>query len=107
MKKRVYVTHEKRGFDYSGALEYGEVKFLTRREYLPYPSVSGNEEIFDEVWGGLDGYRPGVDYILLSGSPALMFLVGAMACDIAGDLDTRHNVLKWNGQRKAYDLCYM
>ncbi len=97
----VYVTHERRGFDYSGALEYGEVVFLAKDEYLPLPTTGGrNDEIYDGMFDVLCEYRPGFDFILLSGSPISMFMAGSMMTNSTG-----HKVLKWNNHRKSYDTC--
>ncbi len=100
---RVFVTHEKRGFDYSGALEFGEVIFLTRDEYLPLPTIGGkNDEIWDGMFDLMSDYRHGYDLILLSGSPVSMFIAGSLASSLGA---TGHKVLKWNNHRKSYDTC--
>lgn len=100
---KVFVTQEVNRINYAPALEYGEVTFLTTDEYKPEPTNGKtNARITSEVINNLKDYVPGVDYILTSGSPIPMLIVGNNLRP-----GVRHKILKWNNQSNKYDLCLL
>jgi hypothetical protein len=100
----VWVTHEKKGFSYAEALQFGDVEFLvpSGQEFMPMPtSGDTNQAIEDGVWKRLEEeYMPGYDYVLLSGSPIVIFLVGQACPAPEGE---SQKVLRWNGRTRSYD----
>jgi hypothetical protein len=77
------------------------VVFLTDKEYKAHPTIDSlNNEIVNEMSKNLEEYRPGLDYILLTGSPMASVLVGFLLWDVFGI----HKLLKWNNLTKTYEL---
>lgn len=99
---RVFVTQVNPRISYAPAEKYGQVVFLTSKEYQPEPIPARvNHKIFHEIERGLADYVPGVDYILLSGSPVTTFLAGKIVSDHTGP----HKILKWNNRTNEYEVC--
>jgi hypothetical protein len=99
MKPIVYVL-ENRPFDFSTAEEYGEIRVLECGPFKPMSPVDKNSIRFERMCEELAEYRPGVDYILPTGSPIMSFAVGS----IVGE-HGRHRILEWNKLSKSY-ICY-
>lgn len=99
---KVFVTQERVGTDYSPALKFGTVHFLTVAEYQCEPT-SGvtNGNIKSDITRKMADYIPGHDYILVGGSPISVLLTGIL---MAKHKDTKHKILKWNNRKMQYDL---
>lgn len=98
-RRKVFVTQYNPTFTYEKAEEYGDLVFLTNDELLsdPCPKDS-NLETMIVINEALSEYTPGVDYILLSGSPSVSFLVGMLLWDRSEE----HLILKWSKRDKWY-----
>ena len=98
----VYVLQEIAGtrfnnpkINITGALEYGELKFLLPE--LSQLMWSPGPLIF-ELRKKLKNYTP-EDYLLLVGDPAII----CVACSIVSDITNgKFNLLKWDRQEKVY-----
>lgn len=104
---KVFVTQEVSKINYSMAMDYGDVVFLTQDEYKPQPTDHRmNNIIKHEMMKNFMDYVAGEDYILTSGSPVSIFIAAAMAAKRSpvGQLAS-HKILKWNNQTNKYDLC--
>ena len=98
----VYVLQEIAGtrfnkpkINITGALEYGELKFLLPE--LSQLMWSPGPLIF-ELRKKLKNYTP-EDYLLLVGDPAII----GVACSIVSDITNgKYNLLKWDKQERKY-----
>lgn len=100
MSKVVYVTQFVPKLSYDKAKEFGEVVFLTQNDLAYDPSPDAfNKGLIKRIDYLLEKYNPGRDYILLSGSPAIILLVGTLL-----DNDVEHLVLRWDNRVYEYRL---
>jgi len=98
---KVYVTKFQPDWDFLPATEYGEVVFLTEHEMKPEPTVGAyNDLIVKELRDGLEDYLPRHDYVVLTASATNNFKVANILHAKGG----RHNILRWNGRSRHYDL---
>lgn len=98
---KVLVAQYTHMLDFSEANKYGEVKFLTDREYAPEPTPPGhNDSIRDEIIRNLKDYVPGHDFIVTTGSSLPNVIVGMAIAKIPG----KHKFLKWNGRDRTYGI---
>lgn len=101
---KVFVTQEISKINYSSAMDYGEVVFLTSDEYKQLPTDGRiNNSIKAEIRKKMSEYIAGEDFILTSGSPVSILYTGMM---ISGQL-AAHKILKWNNQSNHYDICML
>ena len=112
MSARVFITQENRLRDYSDAEQYGEIQFLTSKEFSPHKNSKQNIDIINEIKDGLKDWTPD-DYILICGHPITASLVLHHVIGKYLDLKqypTRYdddpamdlNVLIWKGQEGKY-----
>jgi hypothetical protein len=104
---RVYVTQEAKRADYVDAYKYGDVIFLATEEYKAEPTDGKlNMAIRIEIADKFKDYRPGVDFLLPSGSPISMLLASMVLGRMSRPMDgVKHKVLKWNNQQRRYEIC--
>lgn len=95
----VFISQYIRNLDFADAEKFGEVIFLTDREYRPEPAPPRfNLEIANEIKSKFSKYVAGTDFIMTTGSGIPNIIVGNLL--LAGE----HKVLKWSNQRKAYEI---
>jgi hypothetical protein len=100
---QVYVTQFDPQWDFSALVKFGQVIFLTQTEYRPEPSMPGyNVGILAEIMRNLKDYRPGIDYIALTGS-AIPNVISGVAIG-AHPSEVPHNILKWSRRNRDYEL---
>lgn len=94
---RVYVTQEI-PVNYAEAEKYGAVTFLSSRELNQMSDSLWNRDVFSYMSRAFKDYRPGVDYLVPSGSPVniglgfyLAFQKGAVV-----------RVLHWQNRERRY-----
>lgn len=101
----VYVTQENQGLDYTPAEEYGEVKFITRKEWSPIRGSLLNDELLREIKHTLTEFRPDEDYFVVSGSPtvaaAVFTALGRMR------LDGGVRLLRWSNRDRVYQPVHL
>lgn len=99
---KVYVTQLMRHMDMTQAEKFGDIEFLTTKEYQPhfYPEQE-NKKIVDEIMAKMDRYEPGTDYIMTTGSAIPNVIVG-MVLDRYPD--ATHQILKWSNRNNCYEL---
>ena len=106
---KVFVVQEQHTLDYSQAEEWGEVEFLTAREYKPLRKSLLNEEIHDEVRRKLGrGFDPQSDWLVLTGNPTMIGWAMIVAADVAKHYghDTL-GVLQFDKVRGGYRESYL
>lgn len=94
----IFVVQENNRFDYADAERFGDVKFLTNREYSPLKNSLMNNDILDEIKTGMNDFNPDVDYLLLSGNPVMIGFVFHLALSLKGYI----KLLQWDGIRGEY-----
>ena len=101
-ESKVFVTQYSNHLNFQKAEQYGAVTFLSEKEYRSEPAMAdANDRVRDEILTGLADYIPGIDYILLTGSPIPTMIAGIL---IGRRMGASHNILKWNNQSKTYEL---
>ena len=106
---KVFVVQEQHTLDYSQAEEWGEVEFLTAREYKPLRRSLLNEEIHDEVRRKLEqNFNPKSDWLVLTGNPTMIGWAMIVAASVASseDQDTL-GVLQFDKVRGGYRESYL
>lgn len=99
MLPRVFITQETSTVDYTPATKYGDLIFVTGiNDRLSIHSGSfNNQVIVERVKTILSGFQPD-DYLVCSGAPAMMALVGS----IIGD--RLKNILVWDNRTMKYNV---
>jgi hypothetical protein len=70
---RVFVVHENLSMNFSDAERFGEVRFITNREWNPRRGSMTNGETFDAIRTKMfNEYRPGKDFLILNGPPVIL-----------------------------------
>jgi hypothetical protein len=92
----VYIVHEMRGRDISGAFEYGDVKTVVPAAEQVTSSVSPICKIVERELGD---FKPMGDYLLLSGDPVVIGVACAFVSDITSGF---FRVLKWDKLEERY-----
>lgn len=96
---KVFVTQAVRSLNFSTAEHFGEVVFLTDREYRPEPTpLRFNQDVTDDIVRGMKDYIPGEDFLCTTGSSLPNVVAGA--CLSKGT----HKMLKWNNRAETYEL---
>lgn len=101
MASKVFVIQES-NFDYSKAEKFGEVVFVTSLEYNSVPGSNYNKRIIADIRKAFSDYIPGEDYLIPTGSPALMALV--MVSIGAKWPNQSHQILKWGNMERDYKV---
>jgi hypothetical protein len=71
---KVYVTQEA-NVDFTPALSFGEVEFITKEDVSPMPNSIRNEELVNKIRHTMTRFNPDEDYIVIAGSPYVAALV--------------------------------
>lgn len=101
MKHKVFVLHDA-PFDFAPAEKWGEVHFITKAQLRSHQQAGGNAQVKADINKFLREYRAGEDFIVLTGDPLAMWLLGA-SIEAAMPNQT-HKILKWNARRADYTL---
>jgi hypothetical protein len=97
MEKKVYITQECNVRDFTGATNFGLLKFVTKKEYTYIENTSINDRIKEDINNILSDFSKD-DFLLLNGNPINIALCISY-------LLVRHktiNVLKFNKREKVY-----
>lgn len=98
----IYVVQENPKFDYSGAEEFGDLKFLVSTEYRAYSNSKANDQIRADIVQGLVGFR-GDDYLLLTGNPITMaYAFHVAASNLAAQGVNHILLLRWDNMQHSY-----
>jgi len=88
--------------DYTPAYEYGDVKFITDFDMPLHPASSLHAEWHSRVRGFIKDYNPEVDFLILTGSPLAIFLVGHALSQIRSQFPIK--ILVWRREQGRYVL---
>ena len=105
-KPKVFVTQFSPRLDFTQLADYGEVVFLTKKEFVPTPSPAEyNAEVVNEIASGMQDYIPGVDYIVTTGSAIPNMIVGAyLNGRTVSGVRPANKILKWSNRDHKYEL---
>lgn len=86
--------------DYTPAYAFGDIKFITEFDPPIYPGSNLLRNWEDQVRNFVKEYDPSNDYIILTGAPLAIFLIGA----IVGQIKSSHpvKILVWRREQNAY-----
>jgi hypothetical protein len=96
----VYIVGQQ-PFDYTPASAFGTLYFMGAKKLAPQaPNDSGdwNKATLAAIRNDLKEYRPGVDYVIPTGQPSMLLLVGMILAHIGGP----HRVLGWDARCQRY-----
>lgn len=101
----VYIVSQQ-PFDYTPAAAYGVVYFMKPLKLAP--SITGDEgryniSLLREARKELQDYRPGVDYIVPTGAPAGLLVIGMILAQIGQS----HKLLQWDARQQKYNLSHI
>lgn len=96
----VFVTQENPKLDYAPAERFGDVRFITKREWSSIRGSINNQELLREIKAALATFNPDTDYFVITGSPvvaALVFIVyGQLRLPLAP------MALRWSNRDRVY-----
>ena len=95
---KVYVVQENPRLNYVDAENYGEVIFLTAKDYSPMKNSLINTQVLVDISRGMEYFDPDVDFLLLTGSPILLGYAFHRAMIKRGYI----HILQWDGYRQSY-----
>jgi len=99
----VYVV-DQQPFDYSPAAAFGTLYFMRSVRLAPSAPNDRNEwntNAIKQLRGELRDYIPGRDYVIPTGAPTKMLLVGMLLAQ----LGPTHKLLGWDARAQKYH-CY-
>lgn len=99
-KSMVYII-EQQPFDYTPATSYGELKFLDSPRLAPNaPNApdTWNKAVLHQLRKELANYIPGHDYLIPTGGPVRMLIVGMLLAEKG----RRHQMLGWDKRTSRY-----
>jgi len=103
----VFVTQENSRLNYSDAERFGNIVFLTAREYTASPNSLHNKELIAGISETLTDFYMQTDYLLLSGDPiiaALAFYSIVSTYYLKGSNQAcKLNLLKWDALNRRYN----
>lgn len=98
----VYIVSQQ-PFDYGPAADFGVLYFMKPLKLAPTVAGDGgryNQSKISTARKELQDYRPGVDYIVPTGSPAGLLVVGM----VLGHMGQSHKMLQWDAQNQKYNM---
>lgn len=98
----VYVVQQQ-PFDYSPAAEYGTLYFLKEAKLAPVAPNDNNQwnaNVIRNLRQELSAYVPGRDYVIPTGAPTKMLLVGMLL----SQMGSYHRLLGWDQRAQKYHL---
>ena len=95
---KVYIVQENPRLNYVDAERFGEVVFMTSREFSPLKNSLVNAEIISDIQIFMNEFDPDNDYLLLTGGPVLLGYAFHLAILKKGYI----TVLQWDGMKQAY-----
>jgi hypothetical protein len=88
--------------DYTPAYEYGDLKFITDMDPPIHGSSTVKPEWLKQVGGFIREFNPDRDFMILTGSPLAIFVLGMMV----GKINSRYpiQILVWRREQNKYVL---
>lgn len=98
MEPKAYVTQELSTLNYNTIHEYGELVFVTGRDYMSVDGTEHNQALTKHIRAAVQNFNPDIDYVVPSGSP----LVTAV---VLSSIAKKHNhvrILRWSNRDYRY-----
>lgn len=101
---KVLILQENPRINYNKASEFGDLRFVTNKEYTGNKSSITDPQIVDDLKKEVDNFDLDNDFILLSGNP---ILIGLAVCSLSsrlvrdGEVDGLH-FLHYNKNNDTY-----
>lgn len=94
---KVYITQETTNADYTPAVKFGDIIFISgvHDRISPFTHSLNNSDILKRVQSICETFEP-EDYLVCSGSPTMMAIVG----NLLGD--RLNNILVWDNREAVY-----
>jgi len=98
---KVFVTHENANLDYSPAEAWGELCFITHKDFTSMGELSPhNADLIREIRAKVATFNADTDLIVISGSP---LVAAAMFMLLAKRGISRVNILRWSNRDHNYN----
>lgn len=97
---RVYIV-EQQPFDYTPATVFGELSFMDSEQFAPHaPNAPErwNRSVIHSLRRELSAYVPNYDYVIPTGAPARMLVVGMLLAEKG----KTHKLLGWDNRQRRY-----
>lgn len=98
---KVIVTQENPNFDYSGLNSFGDVEFVTHKDFSGAPSSLFNDSLLRTISAHMERFDPANDYIVPSGSP---FVTSMCMVALRDRGVVRFPLLRWSKRDQCYQL---
>lgn len=98
MEPKVYVIKENSRLNYLDAERFGDVVFITDKDYTPMKNSLCNREIIDSIDDYMGRFDPDRDFLLLTGGPVLIGYAFHLGISKKGYL----SLLQWDNIRREY-----
>ena len=98
MEPKVYVVKENPRLNYLDAERFGDVVFITDKDYTPMKNSICNQEIIKTIENYMSRFDPDKDFLLLTGGPVLIGYAFHLALNKKGYLQ----VLQWDNLQQVY-----
>ena len=102
-KSRVFVLMNSRNRHFDPAEEYGDLEYVlkTTDELYPDNDRLKSDVVASKIEDALSDFNPKRDYVLLTGDPAALALLGSVMQRICGN-GRKVRLLKWDNVDKQY-----
>lgn len=94
----VWITQEVPDFNYTSAEKFGDVKFVTSKNFNAAMNSLINADLSKEIKDSLRGFDYDNDYVVPTGSPIVSMAVAAML----GRNTSKLKILKWDKRDYRY-----
>ncbi len=95
---RVYVIKENSKLNYLDAERFGDIVFITNKNYSPIKNSLCNKEIIQIIAEYMDQFDPGRDFLLLTGGPILIGYAFHLGIKKKGYI----SLLQWDNLCRGY-----
>jgi len=95
---KVYVTQENRRISFFDAERFGDIIFMSDKDFSPIKSSLMNVKIVQDIKKWMQDFDPDQDFLLLSGDPVLIGYAFHLAIWKKGYI----RILKWDQISKSY-----
>jgi hypothetical protein len=97
------VVQENPGMDYAPAEQFGDVRFITSREFRSVAGSFYNEMILAAIESAMVKFKPEHDYLVFTGNPAIIGYTFHLAYQRALESSGKEfRCLQWNRLRGEY-----
>lgn len=96
----VFIVQDDGSRDFSDAARYGRLVPLVGKDVYPDEAEMRVQVVCEIIEAKMKGYRPGIDFILLTGDPVALMAVGLYLGCVHGV--KKHRTLKYDREARGY-----